>query len=395
MVAYRSKPHALIVGGGVTGLTTAWVLLERGYRVTVIAKEYANEEERITSQIAGALWEWPPAVCGRHTDPISITKSKRWCMVAYNKFEQMANDREVSERTGVKMRIANFFFRKPVVEDAYQLAKMNEIKEHLKGFRHDAAIIDELGVSKEYGVVDVYQHLSPVIDTDRYMFWLIDHVRKLGASVLRREIHGDLFKHEDALLRQYGADVLLNCTGLASKELANDDTVYPLRGSLVRVINDGTKFPRINQAMALSLDGREGEMDLIFIVPRNDNTLILGGMTEPNQWDLSVNLENYKPIREMYERNLKFYPDLAKGEIDPERPTMSGLRPFRKQNVRVEREERLHNGNRKSRLVHSYGQGGAGFTLSFGCAEDVADIVDQIVAEDKVEIQSENFKSLL
>ncbi|KAG0168692.1 hypothetical protein DFQ28_000848 [Apophysomyces sp. BC1034] len=395
MVAYHSKPHALIVGGGVTGLTSAWVLLERGYRVTVISKEYASEEVRITSQIAGALWEWPPAVCGRHTDPISIIKSKRWCMVAYNKLEQMANDRETSEKTGVKMRLANFFFRKPVNEDSYQLAKMNEIKENLRGFRHDAAIIEELGVSKEYGVVDVYQHLAPVIDTDKYMYWLIDHVRKLGASVLTREIHGDLFTQEDSLLRQYGADVLLNCTGLSGKELANDDTVYPLRGSLVRVINDGTKFPRINQAMALSLDGREGESDLIFIVPRNDNTLILGGMTEPNQWDLGVNLENYKPIRDMYERNIKFFPPLAKGEIDPKFPVANGLRPFRKQNVRVEREDRLHEGTKKSKLVHSYGQGGAGFTLSFGCAEDLADIVDQVIAEAKTEAQPETFKSLL
>lgn len=57
--------HVLIVGGGVTALVTAWVLLDHGYRVTLMSKSWASESERLTSQIAGALWEFPPAVCGK------------------------------------------------------------------------------------------------------------------------------------------------------------------------------------------------------------------------------------------------------------------------------------------------------------------------------------------
>ncbi|KIY64183.1 hypothetical protein CYLTODRAFT_457421 [Cylindrobasidium torrendii FP15055 ss-10] len=60
--------RVLVVGGGVTGLTSAWALLDAGYKVTVISERWANFEQRITSQIAGALWEYPPAVCGKHTD---------------------------------------------------------------------------------------------------------------------------------------------------------------------------------------------------------------------------------------------------------------------------------------------------------------------------------------
>ena len=33
------SPRVLIVGGGVIGLTTAWTLLDKGYHVTIIAKE--------------------------------------------------------------------------------------------------------------------------------------------------------------------------------------------------------------------------------------------------------------------------------------------------------------------------------------------------------------------
>jgi D-amino-acid oxidase len=61
-----------------------------GKNVTVLAKNWAtwSEKQRPTSQIAGALWEYPPAVCGQHTDSISLHNSKRWCMVAYHAWER-------------------------------------------------------------------------------------------------------------------------------------------------------------------------------------------------------------------------------------------------------------------------------------------------------------------
>ncbi len=46
-----------------------------------------------------------------------------------------------------------------------------------------------------------------------------------------------------------------------------------------------------------------------------------------------------------------------------------GLRPFRKLGVRLEREQ-LHDGRI---VIHNYGHGGAGFTLSWGCAREVLD----------------------
>jgi hypothetical protein len=118
--------HIIIIGGGVTGLTTACELLQRNYKVTVIAERCANEENRITSQIAGALWEWPPAVCGRHTNTMSLKKSKRWCKVAYDKFKEMAADPELSEAAGVKMRLTKFFFTEPVIS-SYQQVRFNAI----------------------------------------------------------------------------------------------------------------------------------------------------------------------------------------------------------------------------------------------------------------------------
>lgn len=65
-----------------------------------------------------------------------------------------------------------------------------------------------------------------------------------------------------------------------------------------------------------------------------------------------------------------------------------GLRPFRKQDVRVERELRLHGspvtslaGTVPSRIAHTYGQGGAGGSLSFGCAGDVMALFEEALCD--------------
>jgi D-amino-acid oxidase len=116
--------HIVVIGGGVTGLTTACELLQRNYRVTVIAERYANQDNRITSQIAGTLWEWPPAVCGRHTDIISLENSKRWCKVAYDRYKEMAENPELSAASGVRMRMAKFFFLEPVLSCSQQVSFM-------------------------------------------------------------------------------------------------------------------------------------------------------------------------------------------------------------------------------------------------------------------------------
>jgi D-amino-acid oxidase len=378
-----ASPSALIIGGGVTGLITAWVLLDRGYYVTVVAKEWASytKEQRLTSQIAGALWEYPPAACGQHTDAISQKHSKGWCMVAYRVWEAIAANPKLSEEAGVRMRESSFFFPCPVEEDETQLSKMNEImRSGVRGFRRDPNLMERFDIDPTYGAVDAYQHLAPIIDTDTCMKWLMGMVQSKGARFLTETIHGDLFAQEDELRERFGADVIVNCTGLAGAEIAGDNTCYPIRGCLIRVINDGTDFPKVKSALTIPADAIHDSNEIVFIVPRNDNILLLGGIAQCHEYNLDLTL-NSPVIKRMRERCEAFLPSLKNARLDPDYPLAQGLRPFRKQNVRVERELRRHEPlpgqkrSRHSRIVHSYGHGGSGWSLSFGCAEDVANLI--------------------
>lgn len=350
----------LIIGAGVTGLTTAYCLAKENYEVIVISKDFSPN---ITSNVAGALWEWPPAVCGYHSDLVSLERSKEWCMTSYDQFYDLALRKE----TGVYIRNVYFFFKEMVKDNPFHLNKMNELKEKIKGFRHDASMIQEEGINPQTGMVDAYCHEAPMVDTDVYMKWLTQEVTNLGVQILQREITVNLKTIEKELLKEYNCEYIVNCSGLGSITLANE-YMYPLRGALVRIKNNGEKFPVLNKAYCVSFDEKTREQDIVFIVPRGENRIILGALAEENEWETTINLDNYEPVRQMFERSKKFLPYLENAEIDETEPVRVGLRPFRKGNVRLDWET-------DSNIIHSYGHGGAGVTFSWGCAQEVVSMI--------------------
>ena len=111
------------------------------------------------------------------------------------------------------------------------------------------------------------------------MMWLRSVVESKGGKLVTQHISGDLFEQEEKLLAAFDAHYIIDATGLGAFEAAADKTVYPLRGALIRVVNDGTKFPKVNEALVVANDYEKRDEDggIVFIVPRNDKTLILGG----------------------------------------------------------------------------------------------------------------------
>ncbi|KAG8215309.1 hypothetical protein J3R82DRAFT_8898 [Butyriboletus roseoflavus] len=233
----RMRKRVLVIGGSVTGLTSAWLLLDLGYDVTIISNCYAPAVPSITGQIAGALWEYPPAVCGQHADQASMEKFKPWSLISRNVFEDLVLGFRDDDH-GITLRMANFFFTKRLDHpDMHgQLQKLKEIKKvRIPKYKHDPGLIEYHSVPPEADVIDAYQHEAPV-----------------GAVIetLDLPLKGDLFDQEDKLLARYGADAISNATGLCAIELAHDPAVYPVRGSLLHVKNDRKRFPKITKILA-------------------------------------------------------------------------------------------------------------------------------------------------
>ncbi len=353
----NSSERVLVIGAGVVGFTTALCLLKEGFQVTIIAEKFSPQ---VTSNVAGALWEWPPAVCGHHQNLLSLERSKQWCMTSYNCFEKLAQQ----EKTGVRILNSVFFFRHLVTENNKDFLKMKEMESKLKGFRYDYKLIEENSVSTKIGLKDAYEHLAPVVDTDIYMAWLWKEIKKLGGKVIKKKVSGRLVDIEEKLKTEFGAAGIVNCAGLGSVELT-DDEMYPLRGALIRVHNDGRYFPRLNKALSITLEERGNSQNMIYLVPRGD-ILLLGGLVEKDQWSTDITLDNYEYLRQMHQRCIDFLPMLERAKLDVDEPVRVGLRPARKNNVRLEQEK-------GTTIIHNYGHGGSGITLSWGCGMEVVE----------------------
>jgi D-amino-acid oxidase len=356
--------HVLVLGAGVSGLTTAFCLSRKGFAVTVLADRFAPN---VTSIVAGALWEWPPAVCGHPSDEASLARARVWCETSYAILTELAAD----PATGVFVRPATFYFRQPIEEDVEVFTRMNEVRGMVAGFRHDPALIRENRVNSAIGLRDAYTYLAPMVDTDVYMRWLVGEVVGLGCRVVERKLSGPLRDQEAALMSEFDAQAIVNCTGLGAAELAEDE-VRPLRGALVRVRNDGRVSPRIEQAhcMSLTVGGRED--GFVFILPRGDDMLVLGGIAEMDERSLDIDLGNHEPLRAMIRRCVEFMPALRDAEIDAVEPVRVGLRPFRPRSVRLERESDTH-------IIHNYGHGGAGVTFSWGTSLEAAELAATVL----------------
>jgi D-amino-acid oxidase len=104
---------------------------------------------------------------------------------------------------------------------------------------------------------------------------------------------------------------------------------------------------------------------------------ICPGIAQSHEWNLDLTPES-PIIKRMRARCEAFLPDMKNERLDPDYPLAQGLRSFRAANVRVEGElRRSEASSAPPRIIHSYGQGGSAWTLSFGCAADVLALVEE------------------
>ena len=305
-----------VVGAGVSGLSCAIRLLEAGHEVEVISDRFSPDT---VSDVAAAIWY--PFL----TAPAD--RADGWGVATYAELERLA---EQESDSGVRMRDGKEYLREAVDPP--------EWSEDIAAFR----ILDDSEIPEGY--VFGWQFRAPVIEMPLYMPWLRSRVEALGGSFVQSFV-------ED--LNEVSGEVVVNCVGLGARELCDDEDVRPARGQIIFIDQD----PGIGHF-------DQQPETLTYTIPRSDVT-VLGGTAQIDDWGMDIRPEDYDLILSKVEA---LWPQLDRSKIVGE---TVGLRPSRSE-VRLEVE---YIGERK--VVHNYGHGGAGVTLSWGCAEEVANLVSQ------------------
>jgi D-amino-acid oxidase len=299
-----------VVGAGVIGLTTALTLEERGHEVRVVA---TGTDEATTSAVAGACWF--PYKAGPPERVVA------WAGDTLTWLETFTKDRAA----GIDAIIGYEITDEPGADPPRPWWAAN-----IDVSREAAPVV---------GAPLGWRYRSVRIEPGRFLSWLTDRLR---GPIERRPV--------DDLASESG-DVVINCSGLAARELAGDAALTGLFGQVVI-----TEVGAVDRAITVT-DERDPDR-LFYVIPRRDE-LVLGGCSLP--WPPGKPPE----IDPAITRRILDQAQALGLEVGGIRKVRAGLRPFRRE-VRLERA---------GRVIHNYGHGGAGYTLCRGCAEDVATLI--------------------
>lgn len=266
-----------------------------------------------TSSVAAALW-YPYRA-------YPVERVLGWATTTYADLAALAED----ETTGVTMRRGTQVLRSPEARPWWAAAVPSL----------EAASAAPEGYAAGWSA-DV-----PVAEMPVYLGWLNARVEELGGTVTRMALSAlpDL------------AEVVVNASGLGSRLLGADDSVVPVRGQVVVVEQVGLEEWWLDSAGPT------------YVVPRSRD-IVVGGTDQEGVWDRRPDED---VAREVLARASALVPQLRRATVLRHRV---GLRPARS-GVRL--EERT--GVRGNRIIHCYGHGGAGVTLSWGCAAEVTALV--------------------
>ena len=308
----RIEKRIAIVGAGVSGLTCGVLFAERGFSVKVFAELIGTQT---TSGAAAALW-FP-------YDAEPADKVIPWALATYKVLVALTKD----PRSGVSLIELRQYCRDRTIE-------IPDWCESLDGAA--AALSATATFSSGFSV------RVPLMDTTIYLDYLAQRFQNA-----RGEVEGSVRfeKPEDV---DPGCDLLINCAGIGARELARDADLEPHRGQVAIVQKIET------QTCAIVCD----DAPLMYVIPRT-NDCVFGGTNNISD-EVKADAATTSAIVTECSRALNIdVPNILRERV--------GLRPFRKSGVRLEKEK-LRDGRI---MIHNYGHGGSGFTLSWGCAQEV------------------------
>jgi D-amino-acid oxidase len=312
----------------VIGLTCAVRLAEAGLQVDVLARDLPLET---TSAVAGGLWL--PFLA----EPLADVT--RWARTSLAAFTALAHGDgpQDSGPTGVRLLPGTLLHTRPTAPPAWaerlaDVVRLTDVQDPAPGYA--------------FG----HRFEAPLVDLPRYLDHLTRRLVTAGGTLTRLSL---------SALPARG--LVVNCSGVRARALACDPAVRAVRGQTVVLADPGlTEWFCDEDATRLT-----------YVLPRGRD-VVVGGTLEEEDWGTTADDTTGRSI---LARAVALVPALRGASVLAHRV---GLRPVRPA-VRVETEPRPTPDDPRHAVVHCYGHGGSGVTLSWGCADDVLEAVSRLI----------------
>jgi glycine/D-amino acid oxidase-like deaminating enzyme len=251
LALYNLGREAAVIGCGVIGLTTARLLQRKGVKVTIYTKD---EPPHTTSDVSGAFWAPFGLVDdGRMTAEISarVVKAAR---IAHDEFQKLLPDPRYAIR-----RVPIYY-----IDDA---APSPGLEKELLPDLFDGPILRP--GEHPWGKREVMVVQGMCFDPSPFLAALREDFISAGGSIADLEITSR------KAIAAIPEALVFNCSGLGSRELANDPELIPMKGQL----NLFQAQPEIDYMVAL-------ERERIYMMPRRD-CIVVGTSKIRNDWTLT------------------------------------------------------------------------------------------------------------
>ena len=244
-----------MLGSGVVGLSTARLLQEAGFSVTIYAKDLPPNT---TSNVAGGWWSPVTLFEQQFRTPGFDEQFAAACRYAFQRYQTM-----VGPRYGVRWTRSYALSHQPF-RTTGDFGPQGLVGSLTPEFRYV-----EGNRTPFRGYEYERQFDTMLIEPPIYLPALTQDFRIAGGKIVVREFHAP---EEVAGLPE---KLVFNCTGLGAKALFNDPELTPIKGQLTFLLPQ----PEIEYSVVYGAG--------LYMFSRNDG-ILLGGTHDEGDWSLNV-----------------------------------------------------------------------------------------------------------
>mmetsp|Transcript_25599 Transcript_25599/g.42717 ORF Transcript_25599/g.42717 Transcript_25599/m.42717 type:complete len:219 (+) Transcript_25599:82-738(+) len=217
-MSHLAKKRIAVIGAGTVGLSVALRLSEEFKKhldITIIAAEFLQQT---TSYGSGGLWE-PYQIAGT---PDSLINT--WGKYSFDHFKDLYHSPDCV-KAGVQLLSAYHLI------ESGQDAPEHSWKDIVFNFTElNQADLKKMGLPDRF--VGGCKFGTFVVDQKYYMKYLTGRLESFGVHFEQRRL-SSMKEFLDDPRSNY--DCIVNCTGLGAATVNSDESMYPIRGQVLRV----------------------------------------------------------------------------------------------------------------------------------------------------------------